>query len=199
MNVIRRRAIVARALGGSALAVGASVTAFLAACLPDTPIDVIGRSSVQALLWPLAPVFLAACVPASLAWQARPQEQTSPRPHLELAARYVGLLAVACAVVVAVTPIDHRAVIVRNLLLLIGMGLASARWLRSGAAWVPVILLSIITWLFGTQLGGEPEPWAVLLAPRGDDLARTASATVLAAGVVSLLVGIRTAQGGDRW
>jgi hypothetical protein len=139
--------------------------------MPRTPVEVIGLSDVYALIWPLAPVLFAACLPASTAWRRRTQERTAVRSHLQLAMVHLALVLAAAALPVLAAPATQRAVLVRNLAALVGLALASARVLPARCAWTPVVATGIATWLFGTRRGGDPHRWAFLLAPAGDSWA----------------------------
>jgi hypothetical protein len=164
--------------------------------VPDRPVEVIGRTGVEAILWPLSPVLLAAVVPASTAWRGRPLERTARRGLLPLAGRHLLALGVAAGAVALTVPDDQLTVTARNLAGLVGLALLGARVLAIEVAWSPLVLLGAVTWLFGTEAGGRARPWALLLAEPRHTPAAAVAAGVLAAGVLAHLTS--PPRGGGR-
>lgn len=179
----------ARALGASTLVAGVLLTAVASLLVPSDPVEVIGRRGVQAVLWPLLPTILAACVPASAAWAFRDLERAAPKSRRWLAALHLSLVAVGVVAVVVVVPSQQQGVVLRNSVLLVGLAVISVRLLSPDVAWLPPVLVAAVTWLFGTEVGGSAKSWAYLLSD-GDH----SPATVLAA-----VVGVAAAAGWLLW
>ncbi|MBX3313205.1 MAG: hypothetical protein KF906_02705 [Actinobacteria bacterium] len=194
-ELIRQRVAVARALGGSAFALGGVGCLVAWWVLPERALAVLARDDVFSVIWPLVPALLAAGLPSAFAFDGRDLERASGRPAHSLRGRSLLLLTVTSSAVVAASPYDS-ATVARCTMVLVGMGLVSLALLPRQVAWVPIALYPAACWLLGTRSGGDHAAWAVPLRPPDDPVAMRTAVAAAALGLV-LFVVLGTRGDGD--
>lgn len=181
----RTALIVARAWRGARL-LAAALLVVAVARLWRLPVDVPGRDGVAEVVWPLAPVVIAAVVPGCATTVAGDLERTAARGPRRLAGLAIlGLAAVAVLASFGGGAGDRGMALVlgRNAALLAGIALLAVVAVPPGAAWVPVTLVPMLTWLHGARgVGVAPARWAWLLQPPSARPALLGSVALLVAG-----------------
>lgn len=150
------------------------------------PVEVPGRDDVAQSTWPLASAFLGlACLTGSRTAH-RAGERITPKGASTVRAGYLAALALASACLLPLRGATaDPTVLARNDALLCGAALLAVELLPAAAAWAPLVVLPMLTWLLGSN--GDtvpPETWAVLLHPAGSSVARATASVVLATGAV---------------
>jgi hypothetical protein len=151
-------------LGPLCVAVGLSWLAWLT--VPRAAVAIPATDGASSVLWPLVPTLVALAMTPVLCTAYDDLERTAGRPGCVL--RGCALAACAAAAGLAAVPgVRFDAMVVaRNSVLLTGLAVASAALLPRTTAWVPVVVLPIVTWLLGTDpVTRRLAAWAVLLAP----------------------------------
>lgn len=156
----------------------------------DAPVEVPGRDDVRALVTPLVPVFAALVTAEGSRIAGRDLERLSSVGNRFLRVGYgVAVLALLIGTALVGHPAD-RLLLLRNGILLTGVGIGAASVLPPRSAWPPVVLLPMVSWLLGSRgLGEPPAPWAVLLLPAGSVVAGAAAFVVAAASFLVYLHG----------
>lgn len=183
LRLVRTWVLVARAWGLRRLAFGAAGMILLSVAWRG-PISVPGRSDVAELVWPLAPCLLALVVPMAAARAHADQERCAPRAGWGRRLAFVATLGVTSIALAGALALLHPfAVVLRNALLLSGLGFAACVLLPPSARWIPVAFLPIVMWLLGARpVGEDPAGWAVLLHASGSCGATWAAAVSFAGG-----------------
>lgn len=176
---------------------GAHVAALLASAallrVWDAPIDVPGRDDVRALVSPLVPVVVALVAADGSRVGRRDLERLSSIGDRNLRIGYCVAVLASLVVVALAGQESDRFVLLRNGLLLAGVGIGGATVLSPSIAWPPVVLLPMVCWLLGSRgVGVAPAPWAVLLLPDRSVAAGSAVLLVVVASVLAYLRGSRT-------
>jgi hypothetical protein len=148
------------------------------------------RRDVAEIIWPFAFCLLALVIPrvAVRAWDDR--ERCSPRSGWVGRFGFVTAMVVVVLLTSSILALLHPfAVLARNGLLLVGIGLASTVLLSASARWIPVTLYPIVSWLLGARPGGEPAAgWAVLLHAPGSPVAARVALTMFLLGAAVYVV-----------
>jgi hypothetical protein len=176
-------ALVARAWGVKPLAAAIGGTIVLSTLFRG-PLSVPGRRDVAEVIWPLAPCLLALTIPRVAVRAYADQERCAPRSgwrrRLCFVAAVTASVIAACGLLALLHPFS---VLVRNSLLLAGVGFASTVVLPASTRWIPPSMLPIVSWLLGARSAGEPPAgWAVLLHRPGSALATQASIAIFVLG-----------------
>jgi hypothetical protein len=184
------------------LVVAGALVGAVARWLPQ-PVEVPGRTGgVEWVLTPVLPTLVALAAWASFQAVHHPLERTSARPLRQRQAVVVAMaLGIGCAAALAgVGWSATAAVVVRNLVLLVGLAAGASVLLPAGIGWIVVALPSAACWLLGAPPPGlEPPAWAVLLQPAGSVQAWAIAGLVAAAGATAYLVlGGRTSWSPQR-
>lgn len=171
--------MVARRWRAETLALAAvATTTFIV--LSDSPVHVPGRD-VSDWMWPLGPAIFAVAVGVA-AGEGSDLEVLSGRGRWSTRLGFVvGSAVLGVMTVLVAAPVRPPGVLVRNVIGLIGLALC-AMPLRPRDRWVPVVGLTMGTWLLGTAgTSTEPRPWAILLHDAGS---RGAAVVAVAAFVI---------------
>lgn len=183
--------LVARAWGAKQLA-ASLLGVFLLGAAWQGPVSVPLRRDVAEIIWPFAFCLLAFTIPrvAERAWDDL--ERCSPRSGSR---RRLGFVVASVTVVLltslALSLLHPFAVLFRNGMLLVGVGLASSVLLPASTRWIPATLYPILSWLLGARSAGEPAAaWAVLLHGSGSQVAaKAAAASFVIGSAVFVLAG----------
>ena len=170
--------------GTQHVALGAASVSVL--LLWNTPLSVPGRDDIAQIVWPLSPTFLSLACLTGARTAHHDAERLTPRGAALTRASYVVALAVFCAALLIPSgPVASRLVLARNDAFLCGLALLALELLPPAAAWTPLVVVPMLTWLLGSNgLGRAPEPWAVLLAPGASATAALAAVLALTGGAV---------------
>ena len=125
--------------------------------------------------------------PAVLANAGSELELLTARSPLLLRLRALGCCALVLAGVAAAGVRFDPVVVWRNTAILAGVAFLAAATLPRGAAWQPVVLLPLASWLLGTDAHRQVRPWAIVLAPGSSASASIAAASLLGLGVTAYL------------
>ena len=155
--------------------------------IPEGPVPVPAGGGVESLLWPLLPALVVLAVPAVLANAGSELELLTARSPLLLRLRALGCCALVLAGVAAAGVRFDPVVVWRNTAILAGVAFLAAATLPRGAAWQPVVLLPLASWLLGTDAHRQVRPWAIVLAPGSSASASIAAASLLGLGVTAYL------------
>lgn len=160
--------------------------------------------AVLPLVQDAAPLLPAAsgCLVGAVLVRRMPELETGP-----VLVRYRGALAVL-VLVAAVTvssvglvsaPDRYDAMILRNACGLAGLALIGARVLGARMAWLPVLLLALVTFLDGrNRYDGSARGWALLLQPADDVRSAVATLVIALVGVLIYAFADSRAQRGIR-
>jgi len=165
----------------------AVAVSLMLAWVPPSSVPVPTEEGVASVVWPLLPALLVLTLPPLLEFPGRYPERSGARSVEQLRALTVLATLSAGALVIICAPPSEAVVVLRNLLLLVGLVLALARLLPWGLAWVPVVFVPIVMWLYGTRQLHQVEPWAILLRPQDDGTALGIAIGTCAAGLVIYL------------
>jgi len=157
--------------------------------LLDGPLDVPGRDSIAADVWPLAPVFLALAIADSATCFSHETERTASRTLRGRKLAHVCLAGASVLALSVITPAGAATgVVIRNAGFLVGLGYLLLRLLSRPYALLTIAMVPPIMWIMGTQPPGvAPADWAILLHPKSSIVASTASAAAVVLGIATLM------------
>lgn len=184
---LRTAILVSRVRGAGIAILGGGLCLLALVIMPGGALPVPGRSGVFTRIWPLTPAIAAAFLPVLLQRQQQLAEICSPRYQPRRAADIAAFTATQLAIL-SCAPWFSPAILTRNYLLCFGVVAIFARLLGSKASWFPLVFLITLTWLLGTEIGGETKPWATLLHAPHSISAWAASVLLAALGAAILLL-----------
>lgn len=150
--------------------------------VPASPVAVPGRD-IDSLIWPLMPAVLALVVPTAALAGQRDLERTSGRSIIRMRIGFcVGVSALVVLVSVGALRFDAL-VVMRNGLLLLGLGLLGATTLGPGGGWFLPFSVPTGMWIFGTTHLG-PNTWATVLHERDSQIALVSALAVWLGGCI---------------
>jgi hypothetical protein len=157
------------------------------------PIEVPGRTSVAADVWPLLPVLPALIVLDTAYSFADPIERTAARSRVVRKGTHVLMSSAAVALLTAFTPPHVEATVVaRNAALAVGLAYLLSTFVMRSYALVLLAMLPAASWLLGSESPGHPPAsWAWMM--HGTE---SAVATIATTVVAILGGGLFLA---DRW
>lgn len=177
--------LVARIRGLQLAAMTGVATTALLWLVPGGLVPVPGREGVFALVWPLLPLLAACAVPEVMSRALTPTEIIAPRSWLRRLGTMSGALLVQLSTLLLAAFSHEPTVIIRNYVLYFGLAAIHSGIFEPRSAWAVLVAPTIVVWLLGTDLGGNPKPWALFLLPPESIVAATAA---LALGVIGLVV-----------
>jgi hypothetical protein len=130
-----------------------------------SPVAVPGRFNVSFPLWPLVPALVALGIANSAVVLTYTTELVGARSLLVRRSAQVAAASVAIALLVMVVPDDAwRPVILRNAMILAGLGYALVGLGNQTLAALAIVALTATSWLIGTTAPfDEPAAWAILV------------------------------------
>jgi hypothetical protein len=148
------------------------------------------RDGLSSVIWPLAPVLVAAAVPGSAATMHRDLERSAVRPLLASKSLLAMTIVIVASVVAAIGGLlFDLEVVARNTAMLVGIGFLVTAWFPAWSRWLPVVFLPMAMWLLGARPSWlPPASWAVLLHPAGSGRATMIALVCALAGVASYLL-----------